>query len=478
MEYKGFIGGSYQAQAATQSGEECINWYVERTDQVGTGTSRAALYPTPGVTSLDDAGGGTGRGHFAIDGREFCVIGSTLYEVDSSGNLTSRGTVTLAGGPVTFSSNGDGGGQLFITSGGNGFIYTLATDVLASVAAIAGKADVGAHLDGYFLALHRASSTLYVSELLDGTTWNTGTTFAQRSAAPDPWVAMAILGRYIWLLGTETSEVWYNSGNAFPFELHPSGLIPYGTSAPDSVAVGDATLYWLGASKIGDGYVMRTTGFSPETISHAPMNLAVGEYQKVDDAFGECYSDLGHTFYLLSFPTQGITWAFDGKSGLWAKRGTWVSERALYTSWRPRYHAFAFGQHRMLDSEGSRIYRMERGVGTDVEDREIRRLRRGPVIQSENRPIKFIAFELDMEPGLGAVSGQGSEPVVGLRYSNNAGKTWGPELFRDAGALGKYETRVRWERMGQARRRVFEVTVSDPIPYRLTNAYLDIAANG
>lgn len=473
MEYRGFIGGSYPAQAVTLDQERTINWYEEKSDSQGA-TSRACLYPTPGVESLATGASGAGRGHFAMDGREFCAIAATLYEVDASGNLTSRGSVTLDSGPVTFSSNGDGGGQLFITSGGNGFIFNLTTNALSAVAALAGKADVGGHLDGYFLALDRDTSTLYVSALLDGTTWNTGTSFAQRSAAPDPWIAMKVLGRYIWLFGEQTSEVWYNAGGAFPFELHPSGLIPYGIAAPDSAAVGDAALYWLGASGIGDGYVMRSTGFTPEVVSTAPMELRIGEYPRITDAFGECYSDLGHTFYVLSFPVQGVTWCYDARSGKWHERGTWISENNAYVAWRPRYHAFAFGEHRILDASGPALYRLGRSFGTDVESRVIRRVRRGPGIMAENSRIFYSCFELDLEPGLGLTIGQGSNPMVGMRYSNDGGKTWGPEIFRSAGAIGEYAKRVRWERMGQGRRRVYEISVSDPVPYRLTNAYIKI----
>jgi hypothetical protein len=471
VRYKGFIGGSYPAQAATLDQEDTVNYYVERSESEGA-SAESSLYPTPGVTGLSTASAGVGRGHFFDAGREFAVYGSTLYEVSTTGALTSRGSVTLDSTPVTFASNGDGGGQLLITSGGNAFLFTLATNTLATVPALAGIADVCAHLDGYFMVLDRATSTLYVSDLLDGATWNTGTQFAQRSAAPDPWIALIVLGRYIWLLGEQTSEVWYNNGGSFPFGLHPSGLVPYGCAAPDSVAVGDAALYWLAASKIGDGYVMRSTGFQPERISTAPMELRIGEYTRADDAFGECYSDLGHTFYVLSFPIQGATWAYDARSGQWARRGTWISERGTYTSWRPRHHAFAFGEHRILDSEGPSLYRMSRDVGTDVEDRPIRRVRRAPHLGREMERIFYAAFELDLEPGLGVTTGQGSTPVVGLRISNDGGKTWGAEMYRSAGAIGEYSQRVRWERLGQARRRVFEVIVSDPIPWRLTGAYL------
>jgi PKD repeat protein len=67
----------------------------------------------------------------------------------------------------------------------------------------------------------------------------------------------------------------------------------------------------------------------------------------------------------------------------------------------------------------------------------------------------------------------GYDPKVILRMSNDGGKTWLPEAMRSAGKRGEYRKRVIWNRLGCARRRVFEVSVSDPIPWRLTGAYMD-----
>ena len=61
---------------------------------------------------------------------------------------------------------------------------------------------------------------------------------------------------------------------------------------------------------------------------------------------------------------------------------------------------------------------------------------------------------------------------VPMRFSNDGGKTWGAEQWRAAGKVGEYGARVKWERLGSARRRTYEIAVSDPIPWRVTNAYL------
>lgn len=454
--------------------ERTMNFYFEPIESPG-GTERMALYPTPGVETLATGVSNPGRAHFFEASREFAVIGTIFYEIDRFGALTNRGTVALDSNPATISSNGDGGDQLFITSGGNGYSYNLTTNVLTQVAALNGKATMGDQLDGYFLALDSSSSTLYISALLNGASWTTGVDFAQRSIASDPWISLKVLGRYIWLLGEQTSEVWYNVGTSFPFAPHPSGLVRYGIASAFSTVVADATLYWLGATKFGDGYVLRASGFTPEVVSNYATQAAFAAYSKLSDAQGYAYSDLGHTFYVLNFPTADTTWSYDSATGRWTERGTWISADNKFVAWRPRWHVRAFGQHRTLDAASGAVYRMGSDLLLDVDGREIRRLRRAPAIRTEGERIYYSAFELEMEIGLGTETGQGVDPQVMLRFSDDGGKTWSAERMRSGGRVGTYMTRVRWNRLGVSRRRVFEVSFTDPIPWRLTNAYVELA---
>lgn len=473
MNFPNFIGGSYESAAVTADQERTVNFYTERMESPGA-TTRVALYPTPGAELITQTNSTAGRAHIFIGDREFAVIGANVIEIDGDGVVTLIGTVAVDSNPATLSSNGDGGGQIFVTSGGNGYYFSTAPGyTLTQITALNGKATMGAALDGYFLALDANTGTLYSSALLAGATWTTGVMFAQRIAAADPWIAMYVLGPYIWLLGPQTSEVWYDAGaSPFPFAKHPSGLIQYGIAAAFSGAVCDTSLLWLGSTKSGQGFVLRATGFSPEVVSSYAVQHLVGEYTTVSDAYGDSYTEAGHTFYVLNFPSANKTWVYDVQMGMWAERGTWDANISDWAVWGPRCHALAFGEHRWLHGTGTGIYRTSLSVGTDVDGTVLRRMRRAPALMSENERIFLGAFELDVEPGLGLVSGQGVDPQVMLRISRDGGKTWGPERMRSAGKMGEYGRRIRWERCGAARRAVFEVVVSDPIPWRLTGAYL------
>lgn len=476
MQFPAFVGGSYQSQAYTADQERTVNWYVERIEAPG-GSSRSALYPTPGVETIVTATTQPGRGHFFENDREFTVCGNTLYEIGQFGTLSSRGTVAIDGNPATICSNGDGGGQLFVTSGGNGYVYDLTANTLTQIAALNGKATMGDFLDGYFLCLNASNSTFYISALLDGTSWATGTDFAQRSTASDPWVSMKVTGRYVWLLGEVTSEVWYDTGaSPFPFAAHPSGLVQYGIAAPFSVARIEGALVWLGSSGIGNSYVLRAPGFAPEVVSNYALQSVLAGYIRVSDAVADTYNDLGHTFYVISFPGQNATWAWDAQTGDWAERGTWNVANNRFDAWSPRFHSLAFGEHRILDSASGGVYRLSSTLMADAGGALIRRVRRAPALTAENERIFYSAFELDLEPGVGVAAGnaQDVDPQVMMRMSNDGGKTWGAEMMRSAGKIGEYKKRVRWNRLGAARRRVFEVSVTAAVPWRITNAFLTL----
>lgn len=476
MRLKGFVGASYESQSYTADQEDCINLYVERVESPGAQV-RSVLCPTPGQARIHTTSDSGGRAHGFFDGREFIIIGGIFFEMDADLNTTFLGFVAVDSNPATISWNGEGGGELFITSGGNGYLLTLATNTFAAISALAGKATMGDQLDGYFLALDAATGTMYASELLDGATWTTGIMFAQRNAAPDPWVAMKVLGSLIWLMGSQTSEVWYDAGTSpFPFLKHPAGLIPYGIAAPFSVTISDDAIMWLGASKSGHGFVLKATGFSPEVVSTYAVQFDINGFETVSDGYGDSYTEAGHTFYVLGFPAAGRTWGFDLQMGLWHKRASWSN--GVFGVWRPRCHAACFGEHRWLDTLAGHVLRLSLDYGTDVrieiaaDDVPIRRVRRAPALESENRRITYPGFELGLDKGLGLTSGQGVNPQVMMRFSDDGGKTWSRERWASAGKLGEYDVRVRWDRLGQARQRVFEVIFSDPVPWRITDAYL------
>lgn len=481
MELPHFLGPTDIRNTPFLDQERTVNMILSPAQSPGS-TARWALSLVPGVTQLVADSGTPGRAHYfdPFTEREFAVQGARFNEISLGGTITNRGTVTVDGNPAVIVGGGPTIGQLLISSGTNAYTFVLATNTFAAVATLAGLVTMVDAQDGYGLAFNAATGRTYFSTLNDFTTWDL-TDFFARNKAPDPLVAMKCANGFIYLLGTHTSEAWYNAGEfPVPFAFHPSGLIQHGCAATFSPEIAGNALWWLGSTQNGQGAVVRTTGFSPEIVSSIGVETAMAGYSSLSDAFGDTYEDQGQTFYLLTLPTANAAWCADTglpKAVAWHERLTWISESSEFIAYRPAFHAYAFGEHRMLDRETGAIYKMASTIYTDVPNnagtaRPLRWLRQSPALVYENQRLFYPALEVDFEVGLGLATGQGSDPQVMMQFSNDNGKTWSSEQWRSAGKIGEYGVRVRWNRCGSARRRVFRVSGTDPVPWRMIGANL------
>ncbi len=477
--YPAFCDASYQSQSPLTDQEFTFNWLVELAEAPGA-TSKASLYPVPGFRlfgAVNQLGGralfAMGSGQTAISGRAFGVTGNSFYELLADGTTTPRGTVAVDSNPATICTNGDGGFQLFLTSGNNGYCYDLLTNTLTQV--LTGAATQGGELYGYFVAVDAVRNQIRISALFDGTTWDP-TQFLARSIGADPWTAL-LTTPYgnIFLPGSQTGEFLYNAATfPFPFAPDPSGLIEEGIAATFSLQQAGKSAVWLGTNKNGGYQVQRAAGYTPQRISTHAIEDQIAGYPRVDDAIGETYEDRGHAFYLLTFPTAGVTHVYDFTTSKWHQRGHWIAEQNRADALRPTFHCFAFNKHLMADRTTGQIYQMDASFGMDIDGRPLVRIRRAPALVNQRQRVFFPLFEVLLQAGVGLATGQGSLPVVLCRHSNNGGITWSNERSASAGAIGQYGTRLRFLNTGSGRLRVFEIRVSDPVPWKVTDAFLQL----
>lgn len=460
-----FLGPSYESQSPDADCERTVNWYPELLESSG-GKTKIALYPSPGYTLFATIPEVNVRSIGTALGRCFALAGTGLYEIDSVGTVTSRGTVATDTQPTAFVCNNRVGGELFFASGGNGYVLDLTTHVLTEV--LTGTAHYVGFIDGYFVALNTTTSTLQVSDLNDGLTWNV-LMVAQRTTASDPWVSMVVSDRQIHLFGTETTESWYNSGNPdFPFDPIQGSLIRDGVAAPYStVALVDNTRIWLTANAEGIGVVKRASGYQPARISTHAVEHAIQQYAVTSDAVAMAYQIEGHSFYLLSFPTARATWVFDTTTTMWHEQGWWDSVNMRFDAIRGRCHCVVFGTHLMGDRVTGGVYSLSTATYDDIASTGMRRLRQGPHLSSQSRWIYYDEVRLLMETGVGTIATP--SPQVMLQWSDDGGHTWSNEHWRTAGSLvmGNFGLNVIWRRCGRSQDRVFRVVTSDPVPWRL-----------
>ena len=69
-------------------------------------------------------------------------------------------------------------------------------------------------------------------------------------------------------------------------------------------------------------------------------------------------------------------------------------------------------------------------------------------------------------------------PVAMLARSDDKGKSWASFTDKTLGAMGDTQTRVEWKRLGSAKQRAYRVDITDPVPVRMADAYLDADGGG
>lgn len=312
---------------------------------------------------------GTGpvRGLWEQDGRAFAVSGPNFYEIFPSQTKTLRGSVRANTWPATISSNGSFGDQLIVTSGGNGYLYGMDDHSFAEIldAAFPTRVQSCLYFDGYFIALDARTGIFSLSDLNDGSSWN-GLDFGQEMQVSDQTKAMARSHDNLFLFGSKYAVPWFNNGDAsFPFAPVSGTLIEQGIFAPWSLASLDNTLFWVGGDDRGKGIVWRFDGYTPVRVSTNPVEFALSQASRLEDAIGFSYQEEGHLFYLLYVPTLDTTWVYDVATQQWHERAEWDSRTMRWYPHRARCHAFAFGKHLVGDRKSGMIYEQRLDLYTD-----------------------------------------------------------------------------------------------------------------
>lgn len=472
MRFPGFIGPSYTLTSVNADCQRCINLYPEL-DETGTGKEKevASLVGTPGLKLLASIGSGPVRGVYtASTGTLYVVSGNTLFKVDSGWNSQTLGTLLSNSGPVSLADNGI---QLFLVDGTNGYYVTLATDVFTQVTDpnFLG-ADQVATQDGYFIFNEPGTKKFYISGL-EAVTFN-ALDIASKEGTPDNIVGLVSDQRNLYLFGSLSTEVFYDSGATFPFERIQGAYIPVGCMAAFSIAKLQQAVYLLGQDTNGRGIVYRVQGYQAQRISTHALEKVISGFSasSLSSARAWTYVQGGHGFYCLNFPGAESTWVFDTTTNLWHERAS--LNLGTLTRHKSDCAAFAYGNNIVGDYQSGNVYALDSQTYSD-NGSPIPRIRSAPHITEGLNRVFHSHFQLDMETGVGIDgSGQGTSPLAVLQWSDDGGHTWSNEKQASPGAIGATLTRVLWRRLGASRDRVYRVRITDPVKVVLLGADLGL----
>jgi hypothetical protein len=477
----------YVGRSPTLDASRLINFYPELSPKTSKGP--VALIGTPGLSLWTSAGASVVRGMHVFKGLLFVVVAGQLYSITALGVVSaSLGQLTTSTGRVLMSDNaltvaGAGGNQLMITDGVNGYVYNVNTAAFSTISGGGwpGNPIALAYIDGYFVVAPSGSMTGYASDLYDGTTWNS-LSESPVSAVADFIQGIANLQQQLWFIKQYSSECWFDAGTSpsvgFPFQRQTNAVFDFGTPAPASISRGSNGIFFLlsprendSGGMLGAAYISGQT-FTPEQIVPPPIAYLWSQYSTVSDAFGYCYADGGHEFWVLTFPTANATWCYDATTKFWHERSGWTGNPYATARHVSNCYANFNGLHLVGDYESGNIYQMSGNTYQDIGDPIVSTRVFQPVYDAKNLSnLFFKRFILDLETGVG--NSLAPSPSAALSWSDDGGHTWSSDYLASIGKQGEYRARAIWRRLGCSRSRTFRVSISDPVKKVLIGAYAE-----
>lgn len=472
----------------------------------GTGSYSNGIFTNTPLTG----GSGTGAiGTITVVGNLITDVVVTTqginYEVGNvlSATLAGSSIVTgvIANGGSSY-TNGTYTNQALTGGSGRGATADITVSAHAVAAVVINNPGVGysggnslsALIPGgvnfaYTVNTTRGNGFTYSVDTIAGQAFDT-LDIATKAGYPDPIVTLIVTNLYIWLIGTQTSEVWFNAGAAdFVFQIFPGVFIEHGCCAAYSIAKQDLSIYWLSQDKQGSRIVLMGNNFAAQRISTFAIEAEFAKYSVVSDAIGFTYQQEGHVFYVLTFPTADKTWVYDETTQLWHERNSLQYVQGVQYAIDGNLHKVIYNSCSVCggvvyvgDYLGN-IWQLDSSTYTE-NGQPIPRIRSFPHLVNDQKRVVYQQFVADMETGTddSTVTDDDTSsvnpPVVSLRWSDDRGKTYGNYVQQSLGAIGDYLDVLSWSRLGMARDRVFEVSWSVPTQTALNGCWIDTTVAG
>jgi hypothetical protein len=417
------------------------------------------------------------------------AIGQTIQGVTGSG-VVANTTITDGSGTTwtvsisqTVASTtlvGQGSTNLtgltaYIVDGANRYYYNVPSSTFAQLPATDGPwqgANVCDVVDNYIIYNQPGTQLWAATDLYS--VFSSAAYYGAKDGSPDSLVSLIVDHRQVFLLGEVTSEVWIDVGSqqaglvTFPFARISGTTMQHGVAAQFSVARLGESFAFVSRDTRGQTMIFQVQGYNTKRIStHAVEQTLVD--QTISDAIAFTYQIEGHEFYVVTFPSINITWAYDLTTEMWHKWLWWNGNS--FDRHRANCFANFAGYSLVGDWQNGKIYSLDNAVYTD-NGNTIRRVRRCPHLVSDLQRQYFAEMQIQFQPGVGLETGQGQDPQAMLRWSNDGGSTYSNEHWVSIGQVGKYNNRAIWRRLGWSRDRIYEVVVTDPIKAVIVSANL------
>jgi hypothetical protein len=387
--------------------------------------------------------------------RLYVVSGRELYSVDTAGSATLIGDIGTPNN-LDFAYNTD---NLVIVNEPNAFYYDGATfGAITDPDFTSRGAGNVEFLENFLLFREPNSDRMFGADLGSATSFDS-LNFVNADSNPDLLKGIISDHRNLVCFGDETTELYVNTGaSGFPFERIINGTMQVGLAAENLYGRCFDIVYFIA----DDLTVRRLDGNQPVRIStHYIEQLLENTYTL---SSGEAFSYWQEGHFFMGFTFLERTIVYDAVTQQWHERESYSRDY-----WRFRHMARFNGMTLTGDKDSNEVVEID--IQTyDEAVADPRMSSTVHVMEWTYQPIYaegVRAFhdrlEVRFEAGVGLTTGQGSDPVMMMEFSDDGGKTWNQLPTRTLGKKGEYEDRAVWHNLGSARQRVYRGSISDPV---------------
>lgn len=436
-----------------------VNMYAERAEGKGSfpivgdqGRTLKVELPSPG------------RGQFMHLGVHYVVAGTGLYRIGSDWGATLIGTVEGTA-PARFAAN-----SYQIAICGNPNLYTL--DLETGVFSQVDDPDLPDVSD--VVCVNGVGAFLYAGSDRWGTTRPQdfrqvdALDLATAESNADPLVGAVIVQNQLALFGTESTELWANTGEGSP-PFDRAFVADAGCVSAATIKRFDGSVVWLGRTASGGVTVMRSNGGLPVRFATHAVERLIEDCDDLALARAMTYVRDGHEFYELSLTNGSVR--VDSTTGLWTQTGAGAWPAGSFPPPSSYVNAATRDGRTVFQAQDGDLYLASDDVFTDG-GAPLTRIVRTPVVAGNGKRITMHRLELELEAGAAALVED--EQFVQASISRDGGHTWTDLGLRSCGKRGDYDRRVEWRRLGQMESATIEFRYTGNGPFNVTGVYADI----
>ncbi len=457
--------GFYQSESAPISSQRCINWIP--TVAEGGALTQASLMQPSGINQLAISTLGACRGAWVVDGVPYFVLGTKLVTISTSNVIAEIGTIQ---GTVRVSMADNGTQLVIVVPGEVGYVFTANTLTQITDPDFQ-VSDTVVFYRGYFVFTTTDGKQLFVSNLNAPLVFD-ALDFGSAEGDPDRIVTQVVDHDELSIIGSKTTEVFRNIGGAdFPLQIISGAFTQKGAHSKYGVVKFDNTYMFIGGGENELTAIWRQASSSSATkISTNAIDTAIQKFTKeeIESAYSMTFAKKGQFFAIFTFNSAriaGKTFVYNGTASALSGTAVWFEFQTGVTDapWRVNAIIKVYGKLLVGDSLDGRIGELVDNVYTEYTEEVFRQAALKPMSQ-DGAKIFAGELEADFEAGTGLTTGQGSDPIVRMDYSDDGGRTFSPEFSRSIGAIGDYGHETVWNRQGRfPNSRTIRFTVTDPV---------------